>query len=51
MSDVGAWMKFTRENLHKHVHSHCFKFEKVDSKLVMYYRKWSKDEEMGPINI
>ena len=33
------------------VNPHCFKFEKVDSKVVMYYRKWSQDEWMGPINI
>ena len=51
MFDVGAWMKFARESLHEHVNPHCFKFEKVDSKVVMYYRKWSQDEWLGPINI
>ena len=51
MFDVGAWMKFYRESLHEHVHPHCFKFEKVDSKVVMYYRKWSNDNWMGPVNV
>ena len=51
MFDVGAWMKFYRESLHEHVHAHCFKFEKVDSKVVMYYRKWSNDNWMGPVNV
>ena len=44
------WMKTCRENLHEHVHPHCFKFMKV-SKVVMYYRKWSGDKWMGPVTI
>ena len=51
MFDVGAWMKDCRETLHEHVHPHCFKFIRRNSKVVMYYRKWSKNEQMGPVHI
>lgn len=51
MFDVGAWIKVYRETLHEHVHPHCFKFVKKDSKVVMFYRKWSKEEWMGPVDI
>ena len=44
MFDVGAWMKECRETLHELMHSHCFKFIKGNSKVVIYYRKWSKNE-------
>lgn len=37
MFDVGAWMKVYRETLHEHVHPHCFKFIKQNSKVVMFY--------------
>ena len=51
MFDISTWMKTCRETLHEHVHAHCFKFTKKDSKVVMYYRKWSCDNCMGPVTI
>ena len=51
MFDINTWMKTSRETLHEHVHPHCFKFAKKDSKVVMHYRKWSCDKWMGPVNI
>ena len=48
MFDVGAWMKECRETLHEHMHPHCLKFIKRNSKVVMYYRKWNKNEWMAP---
>ena len=51
MFDVGAWMKECRDTLHKHVHPHCFKLIKRNSKVVMYYPKWSMNDWMGPVNI
>lgn len=51
MFDISTWMKTCRETLHDLVHPHCFKFTKKDSKVVMYYRKWSCDNCMGPVTI
>ena len=39
MFEVGTWVKDCREMLHEHMHLHCFKFIKRNSKAVMYYKK------------
>ena len=51
MFEVGTWMKECRETLYEHVYPHCLKFIKRNSKVVMYYEKWSKNEWMGPVDI
>jgi len=48
---VSAWMKECRETLHEHMDPLCFKFIKMNPRVVIYYRKWSKNEWMGPVNI
>ena len=46
-----TWMKTCGETSHEHVHPHCFKFTKKDSKVVMYFHKWSGDKWTEPANI
>ena len=51
--NVDAWLKPHLTTLHEHTHPHCFKFacEGETMKAVMYYRKWSSDDWMGPVQV
>ena len=52
MFDVGAWVEGQVEEIHHHTKPHCFKFIRNEAgKAVMYYRKWSGEEWMGPIQM
>ncbi|XP_028416665.1 uncharacterized protein LOC114540736 [Dendronephthya gigantea] len=50
--DIKKLLDGHSEDLHNHVKPHCFKFVRNEkNKAVMYYRKWSDDEWMGPISL
>lgn len=50
--DFKEWLDAHSDGLHKHVRPHCFKFVRnEENKAVMYYRKWSDDEWMGPVRL
>lgn len=49
MFDVGSWANGHIEEINNHTKSQCFKFVRNESgKAVMFYRKWSHEEWMGP---
>ena len=52
MYNVKDWLSVHSEEIHEHVQPHCFKFTRNPSgKAVMYYRKWSTDTWMGPVQL
>lgn len=52
MFDIKEWLDPHSDDLHKHVRPHCFKFVKNNKgEAVMYYRKWSGDDWMGPVRL
>ena len=52
MYDVKEWLDPHSDDLHKHVKPHCFKFVRDNTnKAVMYYRKWSGEDWMGPVQL
>lgn len=50
--EVKAWIGPATADVHGHVKPHCFKFVRDDAgKAIMFYRKWSHEEWMGPIQM
>lgn len=52
MYDIKEWLNPHSHDLHRHVQPHCFKFVRNEKReAVMYYRKWSGEQWMGPIRL
>lgn len=51
MYDLKDWLQHHSHDIHRHVKPHCFKFENERREAVMFYRKWSSEQWMGPIRI
>ncbi|CAB4023645.1 Hypothetical predicted protein [Paramuricea clavata] len=52
MFDVREWLNAHSHNIHQHVKPHCFKFVRNEKgEAVMFYRKWSGENWMGPVRI